>query len=92
MNVDVDGQYIFLERLPHENDIQLVDRKRWVVRRVLETKDPYKALQLSKCYHYILNKHCKYSAEIHKEVGLFIPELEPNNNIFLLRDHKTCSQ
>lgn len=76
MNVDVDGLYIHIERLPQENDMQLLDRKRWIVRRVLETNDPNRALQLSKCYHYILHKHCKYPAEIHKEVGLFLRELE----------------
>ena len=77
MNVDVDGIYIFIERLPHEDDYQLADRKRWIVQRVLQSGDPTRTLQLSKCYHYIIHKHCVYPPAIHQEIGIYMPRLEP---------------
>ena len=78
MNVDVDGLYIFIERLPYEDDYQLADRKRWVVQRVLQFGDPSRALQLSKCYHYIVYKHCLYPPAIHQEIGIYLPRLDNN--------------
>ena len=80
MNVDVNGMYIFIERLPHEDDYQLADRRRWVVQRVLQYGDPSHALQLSRCYHYIVHKHCVYPAAIHQEIGIYVPRIEHNHH------------
>ena len=73
MNVDINGMYVFIERLPAEDDLQLQDRKRWVVARSLATGDPRRALQLSKYYHNILYRQRVYPPEIHRELGIYVP-------------------
>ena len=71
MNVDIGGVYVFIERLPLENDAQLRDRKDWVVSRILRFGDPMRAIQLSQYYHQVKYNHTTFSADIHREIGLY---------------------
>lgn len=74
MNVDVDGNAVFIERMTNETDAQLLARKDFILRPVgrvktMKDEDWIKRINLSRFFHNVNFKGCAYDRAVYDRLN-----------------------
>lgn len=73
MNVDLDGRAIFIQRMTNETDMQLRNRKDFILRiaktKRIEDDQLTKRIDLSRFYHGVYTKGLVYDKSIHDKLN-----------------------
>ncbi len=76
MNIDIDGKSIIIERLVQETDSQMLCRKQFLMKglinngKLVSDDKIFKRIELSRYFHNVVFKGVSYSKHLHDAIDL----------------------
>lgn len=84
MNIEREGVFTLIVRLPQETDSQIRERKRWITSTDPAPEDLEQRLQLSRYFHNVRHRGCRYAHDIHRRLDLYPPNRDTNDFVTAL--------